>query len=174
MGHLGRHTIFVDLRKHDEADETQLGLAQAQEKMWRTKLNLECYPQIIKYLEESFAAKNEKTGAETWCLQCLDEEVENPHKFDRNALLFELEDIQKGGTDPHETEVKCVHGHSQLLTEVLSRSVIREVIPCPRCIEHCTVPPHSFDRKECKLLLADEGGKKGGSMQCPNCMKAGR
>jgi len=71
---------------------------------------------------------------------------------------------------------RCPHGHSTTLTEILSRNVILDAVPCPCCVESRQVPPHCFNRQECLLYFSEDmlTGTRTGSVQCLLCAKTGR
>ncbi len=69
--------------------------------------------------------------------------------------------------------VICGNGHSKNVTDLMSTSVVKDLIPCPVCVRSLESKPFLFDRGELILQFEDEL-KKTGVVSCPLCIAAKR
>ena len=73
--------------------------------------------------------------------------------------------------EPSEPTAVCVHGHTSLVSEILSRGVIFEAVPCPACVQNGDLPPFCFNRKDCLLFFSEDAlnTPRKGAMECRQC-----
>jgi len=135
------------------------------------------------------------------CYMCVDSQASKPHMFDRKECeqamsdwqrqqLEKLEELDKTLNanllnakahevhEAHEATLVKICGidpdHKLDVAELLSTSLIFDAVPCPQCIAHNDLPPHTFDRKKCLEWFSGANFQKSGTMRCPKCACADR
>ena len=168
MPEMHKHALFVDLRGKDG---------------WVAKVKNELLPQINKFLNEwrgkaPDPAAFEAAADRIMCVQCSEKLVANPHYFSRKECQLKLDTVVKARSEEREVigdieamNIDCEHGHQMSLTEILSRNVILEAVPCPNCVQCGHVPPHCFNRQDCLLYFSEDllNSSRAGAINCPCC-----
>ena len=173
MPELREHALFVDLRSRAGWDEV---------------IQEQLLPQVEKFLDEwrgdGRAAAGAARGARVECLECLASDVADSAQFERAELVqimnrwteegLRLQAQGRGGAARPEPTATCAQGHAVAVREALSRTVLRDRVPCPACVAHGEAPPFAFDRYMCLSFFAEGGEARFGTVDCRLCMDAGR
>jgi len=171
MSSLQDHNLFVQFSSRDPGH---------QEAFSRLR------PPINKYLTEwrgQSIHADLNVHEKVLCLGCVEAEEAEPVVFKRKHLvksmrLWQNKVSQEKFDGLQESPInsrfiKCEKGHTVDPHELLSRSILTEMVPCPQCITHGTIPPQAFDRMECVSLFSEDSNARFGSKDCRKCALAG-
>lgn len=157
---LSLHKLFIDLR-------SQIAY----------KIDNELFPQVTLKLNQWRGFQNKVlVSRKLHCPECIKEGVQN--FFDAENCLKNLLEWQDqkllAQHDSSELLVKCPQSHEVSVSELVSQTVVMDMIPCPICISVEETNPHLFDREKLLCIFDDDNEQKQGIVICPKCTEKNR